>query len=127
MTDLPLHRSLARAAVLAPACGIPSALGLWAAHQGGPPPLELAEGDGGDGRELGAEIGIVILAEAHVERAGAGEAHAIAGFAEIVGHGRDEADAPAGLITDPRHLRVTIGTAEENDRFLAALAASVRE
>ena len=27
----------------------------------------------------------------------------------------------------PEHLRVTIGTAEENERFLAALAASVRE
>ena len=27
----------------------------------------------------------------------------------------------------PEHLRVTIGTAEENERFLAALAASLRE
>ena len=27
----------------------------------------------------------------------------------------------------PEHLRVTIGTAEENDRFLAALAPSLRE
>jgi histidinol-phosphate aminotransferase len=27
----------------------------------------------------------------------------------------------------PEHLRVTIGTAAENDRFLAALAASIRE
>jgi histidinol-phosphate aminotransferase len=27
----------------------------------------------------------------------------------------------------PEHLRVTIGTADENERFLAALAASVRE
>jgi histidinol-phosphate aminotransferase len=27
----------------------------------------------------------------------------------------------------PEHLRVTIGTAEENERFLAALAASIRE
>jgi histidinol-phosphate aminotransferase len=27
----------------------------------------------------------------------------------------------------PEHLRVTVGTAEENERFLAALAASVRE
>ena len=27
----------------------------------------------------------------------------------------------------PEHLRVTIGTAQENDRFLAALSASLRE
>jgi histidinol-phosphate aminotransferase len=27
----------------------------------------------------------------------------------------------------PEHLRVTIGTAEENERFLSALAASLRE
>jgi histidinol-phosphate aminotransferase len=27
----------------------------------------------------------------------------------------------------PEHLRVTVGTAEENDRFLAALAASLKE
>jgi histidinol-phosphate aminotransferase len=31
---------------------------------------------------------------------------------------------PYGL---PAHLRVTVGTAEENERFLAALAASLRE
>jgi histidinol-phosphate aminotransferase len=27
----------------------------------------------------------------------------------------------------PEHLRVTVGTAEENDRFLSALAASLKE
>jgi histidinol-phosphate aminotransferase len=27
----------------------------------------------------------------------------------------------------PEHLRVTVGTAAENERFLAALAASLRE
>ena len=27
----------------------------------------------------------------------------------------------------PEHLRVTIGTPEENERFLAALAASIKE
>jgi histidinol-phosphate aminotransferase len=27
----------------------------------------------------------------------------------------------------PEHLRVTIGTAQENEKFLGALAASVRE
>ena len=27
----------------------------------------------------------------------------------------------------PEHLRITIGTAQENEKFLAALAASLRE
>jgi histidinol-phosphate aminotransferase len=27
----------------------------------------------------------------------------------------------------PEHLRVTVGTAEENDKFLSALAASLKE
>ena len=44
-----------------------------------------------------AEVGVVVLAEAHVELAGAGQAHAVAAFAEVVGQGRDEADAAAGL------------------------------
>ncbi len=34
---------------------------------------------------------------------------------------------PVGGYQLPEHLRVTIGTAEENDRFLAALAASLKE
>jgi histidinol-phosphate aminotransferase len=34
---------------------------------------------------------------------------------------------PVGGYGLPEHLRVTIGTAAENERFLAALAASVRE
>jgi histidinol-phosphate aminotransferase len=33
----------------------------------------------------------------------------------------------AGGYQLPEHLRVTIGTADENERFLAALAASLRE
>jgi hypothetical protein len=41
-----------------------------------------------------AQVGGVVLAEAHVERAGAGQAHAVAAFAEIVGHRRDEAERP---------------------------------
>ena len=44
-----------------------------------------------------AQIGRVVLAEAHIERAGAGDAHAIAGFAEIVGERGDEAEPPAGF------------------------------
>jgi histidinol-phosphate aminotransferase len=34
---------------------------------------------------------------------------------------------PVGGYGLPEHLRVTIGTAAENERFLAALAASLRE
>ena len=44
-----------------------------------------------------AQIGGILLAEAHIQRAGAGDAHAIAGFAEIVGERRDEAEPAAGL------------------------------
>ena len=35
--------------------------------------------------------------EAHIERAGAGEPHAVAALAEIMGERRDEAEPPAGL------------------------------
>jgi histidinol-phosphate aminotransferase len=34
---------------------------------------------------------------------------------------------PVGGYGLPEHLRVTIGTAAENEKFLAALAASIRE
>jgi histidinol-phosphate aminotransferase len=34
---------------------------------------------------------------------------------------------PVGGYELPEHLRVTIGTAQENERFLSALAASIRE
>src|SRR5882724_7876212 len=44
-----------------------------------------------------AQIGGIFLAEAGVERAGAGDPHPIAGLAEIVGHRRDEAELAAGL------------------------------
>src|SRR5512143_751350 len=43
------------------------------------------------------QIGTVLLPEAHIELARAGHANAVAGFAEIMGQGRDEADPPAGL------------------------------
>src|SRR5437899_12979109 len=36
------------------------------------------------GAEHAAQVGRVFLAEAHEQRAGAGDAHAVAGFAEIV-------------------------------------------
>src|SRR5262245_28137203 len=43
------------------------------------------------------EIGCVLLAETHIESAGAGDAHAIARFAEIVRQWRDEAEPPSSL------------------------------
>ena len=49
------------------------------------------------GAQRRAQVGGVLLAEAHVERAGAGEAHAIAALAEIMRQRRDEAEPPAGL------------------------------
>ena len=54
-----------------------------------------------------AQVGGILLAEAHVERAGAGHAHAVAGFAEIVRERRDEAEPAAGL----RHPDITSGAA----------------
>src|SRR5436305_11311907 len=44
-----------------------------------------------------AEIGRIIVAEAGVQRAGAGDPHAVARLAEIVGHWRDEAELAAGF------------------------------
>src|SRR5262245_16718737 len=44
-----------------------------------------------------AQVGGVILAQAHVERAGTREAHTVAALTEIVRHRRDEAEAPTGL------------------------------
>jgi len=44
-----------------------------------------------------AQVGRVFLAKAHVKRSGAGDADAIAGFAEIVGEGSDEAQPASGL------------------------------
>ena len=45
------------------------------------------------------QVGGVVLAETHIERAGAGEPHAVAAFAEIVRQRRDEPEPPAGLGT----------------------------
>ncbi len=50
-----------------------------------------------------AQIGSVVLAETHIERAGTGETDTIAAFAEIMGHGRDEAQPAAGFL----HRHVT--------------------
>ncbi|MNI88296.1 hypothetical protein D3C73_1455820 [compost metagenome] len=43
------------------------------------------------------QVGGIVLAETHVERAGAGETDAIAALAEIMGHRRDAAHAAACL------------------------------
>src|SRR5258708_6511109 len=53
--------------------------------------------------QRGAQIGGVLLTEAHIERAGAGDADAIAALAEIVRQRRDEADPtprPAYRVAD---------------------------
>ena len=49
------------------------------------------------GADDGAQIGRVLLPEAEVERTGRGQPDAVAAFAEIVGHRRDEAEAAAGF------------------------------
>ena len=45
-----------------------------------------------------AQIGGILLAQAHIERAGAGQPHPVAAFAEIMGERRDEAEPAAGLL-----------------------------
>src|SRR6056297_120167 len=52
------------------------------------------------GAQRRAEVGHVLLSEAHVEFARAGEPHPVAAFAEIVRERRDEADLLARLL-DP--------------------------
>src|SRR5438034_1825425 len=47
--------------------------------------------------QRGAQIRRIFLAEAHIQRAGAGQSDAVAAFAEIMGQGGDEAEPPAGL------------------------------
>src|SRR5258708_28879129 len=49
------------------------------------------------GAQHRAQVGGVFLAEAHEQRAGAGDAHAVAGFTEIVPQGRNKAEPSAGL------------------------------
>src|SRR5437764_13323604 len=49
------------------------------------------------GAQRFAQVGGVLLTEAHIERAGARYSHAIAGFAEIVSERRDEAEPSAGF------------------------------
>src|SRR5579863_10241400 len=49
------------------------------------------------GAQRRPQIRRILLAEAHVERAGAGDADAVAALAEIMGQRRDEAEPAAGL------------------------------
>ena len=44
-----------------------------------------------------AQINVIFLTKAHVKRAGAGHAHAVATFAEIMGQRRDKAEPSAGF------------------------------
>ena len=61
-----------------------------------------------EARKRRAQVGGILLAEAHVERAGAGQPHAVAAFAEIMGERRDEAEPAAGL-RDPHIARRAAG------------------
>ena len=49
------------------------------------------------GAQRRAQIGGIVLAQAHIQRAGAGQPHAVAALAEIMRQRRDEADALPGL------------------------------
>src|SRR5437868_4935681 len=44
-----------------------------------------------------SKIGCILLAKAHVKRAGASDAHTVAGLAKIVSERRDESEATAGI------------------------------
>src|SRR6185437_11033167 len=50
------------------------------------------------GAQRRAQIGGVLLAQTHIERARARDAHAIARLAEIMGHWRDETEPAAGFL-----------------------------
>src|SRR5438067_4215491 len=47
------------------------------------------------GAQRRAQIGSILLPEAHVKRAGAGEPHAVAGFAKVMCERCDETEPPA--------------------------------
>src|SRR6201996_2152731 len=51
----------------------------------------------GGGAKRPAQVGSVLVAEAGMQRSGAGDPHAVARLAEIVRHRRDEAELAAGL------------------------------
>src|SRR5271166_4451036 len=53
------------------------------------------------------EVCLVVMTKTHVQRPCAGEGDAIAAFAEVVCHGRDEAEAVTGL----SHPKVACGAA----------------
>src|SRR5262252_9845671 len=50
------------------------------------------------GAQRSAKIRGIVLAKAHEQGTGAGHAHAVAGFAEVVGERGDEAQPPTGLL-----------------------------
>ena len=66
----------------------------------------------GGGPQRFAQIGGILVAEAGMQRAGAGDPHPVAGLAEIMGHRRDEAELAAGL-ADADVARRTAGVVVE--------------
>src|SRR5215207_10050725 len=50
------------------------------------------------GAKRRAQVGRILLAQAHEPLAGAGEAHPIAALAEVMGHRRNEAELSAGFL-----------------------------
>ena len=90
------------------------------------------------------QIGRVVLAKAHKERAGAGHAHAIAAFAEIMGEGRNKPNPTTGFffylprkdvielkmsVEDAAKIVMSAGliTPDEQQAKLAALASDARD
>src|SRR6185437_16594390 len=55
-----------------------------------------------------AQVGGILLAQAHEQRAGASDADTVAAFAEIMRERRDEAEPAAGFL-DPHVTRGTAG------------------
>jgi hypothetical protein len=75
-----------------------------------------------------AQVGHVFLSEAHVKLAGAGQAHAVAAFAEIMGERRDETDLLPGFFQThiARRAAGALGQVGEGEGF-GQMRAQVRQ
>ena len=71
------------------------------------------------GAQRFAQIGRVFLAETHIECAGAGHPHAIAGFAEIMRERSNETEPAAGFRN--AHVARQIGRASCRERVCLAV------
>src|ERR1700722_4128821 len=73
-----------------------------------------------------AQIDRILLAETHIERARAGDAHPIAAFAEIVRKRSDKPEAPPRLldVVVTRRAAGDVTRGRERQRFLQAIAQS---